>query len=194
MASRPSCRWKSIAQCHSLHTCITAIAQMVSNKGHWLTYWVWYPCFQSICNTRLVFGPNELPWMTFGLALQAELAKLWRHNDLIYARRLIMMLLSTTSHCSKPSGSLATVHTRVPITTATMCDESLIFFQDCHFIDSGYESPRMMHLENRGLEIWYKLFQNKVRLFIMCCYEDGNQSPTFSMDSTWHCPWLKVHI
>ena len=28
-------------------------------------------------------------------------AKLWRHNDLIYARRLTMTLVSTTSHCSK---------------------------------------------------------------------------------------------
>ena len=42
------------------------------------------------------------------------------------------------------------------------CDESLIFWHrhsvkkhDCHFIDRGYESPHMMHLENRHLEIWY---------------------------------------
>ena len=51
-------------------------------------------------------------------------------------------------------------------------------------------SPHMMHLENRYLRIWYELFQNTVRLSIKGCNEDENQSPTFSMDSTWQCPWL----
>ena len=64
---------------------------MVSYKRQKLTSWVRYPCFQYTCNAQLVFGPNELPWMTFYLkCLCAELAKLWRHSDLIYAHRLTM--------------------------------------------------------------------------------------------------------
>ena len=65
--------------------------------------------------------------------------------------------------------------------TQTFCKS-----HDCHFHWQG------MHLENRDLGIWNELFQNKVRLFIKGCDEDKNKSPTFSMDSTWHCSWLKV--
>ena len=66
-------------------------------------------------------------WCLFfsvNIALHAELAKLWRHNDIIFVRYLTMTLVPTTSHRPKRdvtivSGSLATLHTRVPITTAT---------------------------------------------------------------------------
>ena len=75
---------------------------------------------------------QRLVW-SVNFALQAVLATLWRQHDLIYTRRLTMTHVSTTSHCSKRevtmvSGSLATLDTRVPITTATTCDESLILF------------------------------------------------------------------
>ena len=56
------------------------------------------------------------------------------------------------------------------------------------FYWQGIRVPTRMHLESRYIGIWYELFQNKVRLFIKACDEDENQSPTFSMDSTWHCP------
>ena len=74
---------------------------------------------------RLVWSVN--------FALPAELARLWRHNDLIYAQRLTMTLVSTTSRCSKRnvtmvSGSMATLKTRVLITTTTTLDESLMFW------------------------------------------------------------------
>ena len=42
----------------------------------------------------------HLVWIV-NFALHVELAKLWRHTDLIHARRLTMTLVSTTSHCSK---------------------------------------------------------------------------------------------
>ena len=72
--------------------------------------------------------------LSVNLVLHAATAQLWRHNNLIFAHLLTMMLVSTTSHCSKRdvtmiSGSLVTLHTRVLIRTAAPCDENLIFLQ-----------------------------------------------------------------
>ena len=78
---------------------------------------------------------GELPWMTFGLECQlcsacgASEAMTSQWSNL---RTTFNNIVSTTSHCSKRdvtmvSGSQATLHTRVPITTATTYDESLIF-------------------------------------------------------------------
>ena len=52
---------QSIERYHPLRTWITAIARMVLNYRHKLTCRVWYPYFQFICDTRLVFGLNQLP-------------------------------------------------------------------------------------------------------------------------------------
>ena len=98
------------------------------------------------------------------------------------------------------SGSLATLHTHVPITTVKTWDESLIFLHR----DSANNTTvtlltaeriqHKMYLENRDLGIWYQLFQNKVRLFLKACDEDENRSPIFLMDSTWYCPWQSAHL
>ena len=98
----------------------------------------------------------------FNFALHAGPAKLWRHNGLIYLRYVTIALVSTIFHCSNRdvtlvSGSLATLHPRVPIQSATSCDK--IFYA-------------------------LDLFQNKTISFMKGCNEDENQSPIFSLDST----------
>ena len=96
--------------------------------------------------------------MSVNFAQHAEPAKLWCHNDIIYAHHLTSV--PTTSHCPKRdatmvSGRQATLHTYVLIRTATKCDDSLSFWlifrkwYDCHFIEMGYKSPLMKDLENR---------------------------------------------
>ena len=142
---------------------------------------------------RLVWSVN--------FALHAELAKVWRHNDLIYAQRLTMTLVPTASHCSKRdvtmvSGSMTTLNTvrsqRQQRAMQVRFFDTDILKHYCHFIDRAYESPHMMHIEHICLGIWYELFQDIVRLFIKGCDGEEKLSLTFLMDSTWHCPWLKV--
>ena len=172
---------------------------MVSNLGHKLTCWIGVlnPCVShGLCSV-----PNDV-WFGVSTPLNTEIC---RHNDLIYVRHLTIAFVSTTSHCSKRdvtiiSGSQATLHTRIPITTVAMCDESLRlrFWQTsctwyvCHFIQREFLSSYIIHLENRDLRIWNELFQNKVRLFIKSCGWDENQSPTFEWILRLPLSWLKV--
>ena len=93
----------------------------------------------------------------------------WKSIELllIYSHHLTIMLVSTTFYCSKRdvtivSGSQATLNT-----TATTWDENFSFWQTfckwygCHVFERKYESPHMMHLENRDF-IWAILKQDEV--------------------------------
>ena len=82
------------------------------------TYWAYPYVTHGLCLFPMSCRTLCLVW-SVNCALYA---KLWRHNDLIYARHLIMTMTleSTTFHCSKRyvkivSGSLATLYTRVLI-------------------------------------------------------------------------------
>ena len=122
--SRPSCSWKSIELCH-LWYYIRGI-----NWPAGFDICAFNPCVphslclvpMSCCKWRLVWSVN--------FSLHAQPAKLWRHNNLIYAHHLTIMLVSTPFHCSKRGVAMVrrsqvALHTRVLIPTETMCDEIL---------------------------------------------------------------------
>ena len=144
---------KSTEHCHFLRSKITAIAIDGIKFGAWtyllglisvlsirVRHMVYCLVLSSCCKWRLVWGVN--------FALHAKPAKLWCHNDLIYARRLIITFVSTTFHCSKRhvhNGN--NVRWKFDVLERHSVNYTYIYIYGGNFIERGYESPHVMHLE-----------------------------------------------
>ena len=102
---------------------------MVSSKGH-------IHAFKSICNTQLVFGPNELPWMTFGLECQ-----------LCPPRGASEAMTSQWSNLRGPFNNRRLCQ-QLPIVPSETSQWSVEAWQHCTHV---YRSQR----QQRGMKFWF---------------------------------------